>query len=89
MFGVTRVALWCIKKESAGSSVSGALADRLARFCLPLNASEIRLIKFGRFAVMNRSKLDFRKPEAFGFLDFYTLLQYQPTRYFSSTAADY
>ncbi|WP_267894499.1 reverse transcriptase domain-containing protein [Pseudomonas bohemica] len=44
------------------------LQERLARFGLSLNASKIRLIEFGRFAVMNRRKRGLRKPETFDFL---------------------
>ena len=46
------------------------LRDRLAKFCLELNAEKTRLIEFGRFAAQNRNARGLGKPETFSFLGF-------------------
>jgi len=44
--------------------------ERLARFGLELNAEKTRLIRFGRFAALNRAERGQGKPETFTFLGF-------------------
>ena len=46
------------------------LRDRLAQFCLELNAEKTRLIEFGRFAAERRRAHGRGKPETFQFLGF-------------------
>lgn len=46
------------------------LRDRLAKFSLELNAEKTRLIRFGRFAALNRAERGLGKPETFTFLGF-------------------
>ena len=44
--------------------------ERLAKFCLELNAEKTRLIEFGRSAAQNRNARGLGKPETFSFLGF-------------------
>jgi RNA-directed DNA polymerase len=46
------------------------LSDRMSRFNLKLNGEKTRLIRFGRFAAMQRSERDQGKPETFNYLGF-------------------
>lgn len=46
------------------------LAERLRRFCLELHPEKTRLIRFGRFAALNRAERGLGKPETFSFLGF-------------------
>ncbi len=46
------------------------MRDRLARFALTLHPEKTRLIRFGRFAALNRAERGEGKPETFNFLGF-------------------
>jgi RNA-directed DNA polymerase len=46
------------------------LRERLAQFCLELNAEKTRLIEFGRFAARDRRARGLGRPETFQFLGF-------------------
>jgi len=48
----------------------GEFRDRLAQFGLELHAEKTRLIRFGRFAALNRQERGQGKPETFTFLGF-------------------
>jgi len=48
----------------------GEFRDRLAKFGLELSAEKTRLIRFGRFAALNREERGQGKPETFTFLGF-------------------
>ena len=48
----------------------GAFRDRLVKFGLELSAEKTRLIRFGRFAALNRRERGEGKPETFTFLGF-------------------
>jgi group II intron reverse transcriptase/maturase len=48
----------------------GEFRDRLAKFGLELHAEKTRLIRFGRFAALNRRERGQGKPETFTFLGF-------------------
>ena len=48
----------------------GEFRDRLAKFGLELHAEKTRLIRFGRFAALNRKERGQGKPETFTFLGF-------------------
>lgn len=53
-----------------GDRLRSSLDRRLALYGLTLHPEKTRLIEFGRFAVLNRSKRRAGKPEAFNFLGF-------------------
>jgi RNA-directed DNA polymerase len=48
----------------------GEFRDRLAKFGLEVSAEKTRLIRFGRFAALNRKERGQGKPETFTFLGF-------------------
>lgn len=56
--------------RSDAEAFQQALAERMRKFGLELNAEKTRLIEFGRFAAQNRAKRGEGKPETFEFLGF-------------------
>jgi RNA-directed DNA polymerase len=46
------------------------MRDRLREFSLSLHQDKTRLIEFGRYAAVNRSRRGLGKPETFKFLGF-------------------
>ncbi len=56
--------------RSEGERFLDLLKGRLAKFGLELHSEKTRLIEFGRFAALNRSRRGERKPDTFNFLGF-------------------
>ena len=56
--------------ETVANRFKTELSERLNRFNLRLNEKKTRLIRFGRFAAMQRSERGQGKPETFNFLGF-------------------
>jgi RNA-directed DNA polymerase len=54
----------------AARRMLAGLKERLAKFGLALHEDKTRLIEFGRFAAVSRSKRGGRRPETFAFLGF-------------------
>lgn len=56
--------------ESDANAFLAQQKERLARFSLQLHPEKTRLIRFGRFAALNRKERGLGKPETFAFLGF-------------------
>ena len=58
------------QRKSDADQFLGELHERLRKFALELHPDKTRLIRFGRFAAMQRIQRDEGKPETFDFLGF-------------------